>query len=76
MRHDVIEAQVAMTDLDAHRPKLIADYLCNGCLGDVLAKGAKNCRHDLVKRRATCFGAGEKERTFFDLLGNEPEIGY
>ena len=27
MRHDVIEAQVATTDLDAHQRKLIADYL-------------------------------------------------
>jgi RNA-directed DNA polymerase len=27
MRHDVIEAQVAATDLDAHHRKLIADYL-------------------------------------------------
>jgi hypothetical protein len=75
MRHDVIEAPVATTDREAHQRKLIADYLYNARLGDVLAKGAKNCRHDLGKRRAICFGAGEKERTFFDLLGNEPEIG-
>jgi hypothetical protein len=27
MRHDVIKAQVAATDLDAHHRKLIADYL-------------------------------------------------
>jgi hypothetical protein len=27
MRHDVIEAQVAATDLDAHQRGLIADYL-------------------------------------------------
>ena len=27
MRHDMIEAQVATTDLDAHHRKLIADYL-------------------------------------------------
>jgi hypothetical protein len=53
MRHDVIEAPVATTDREAHQRKLIADYLCNARLGDVLAKGAKNCRHDLGKRRAT-----------------------
>jgi hypothetical protein len=67
MRGDVIGAQVATTDRDAHQRKLIADYLYNACLGDVLAKGAKNCRHDLGKRRAICFGGGEKECTFFDL---------
>lgn len=49
--------------------------LPNALLGGVLAKGAKNCRHDLGKRRAISFGGGEKERTFFDLLGNELKIG-
>ena len=48
---------------------------CNILLGGVLAKSTKNCRHDLQQRGAIRFGRGEKERTFFDLLGNELEIG-
>ena len=35
MRHDVIEAQVATTDLAAHHRKLIADYLALPDMRDI-----------------------------------------
>jgi hypothetical protein len=53
----------------------ISQSVCNGWLGDVLAKSAKHCRHNLGQRRAIRFGGREKERTFFDLLRNELEVG-
>ncbi|MEZ7978931.1 MAG: hypothetical protein QMC74_04475 [Myxococcota bacterium] len=35
MRHDVIKAQVATTDLDAHHRRLIADYLALPDMRDI-----------------------------------------